>query len=109
MNHSQHKRDLELYNSFMRAAGEGDRSQKPSDTKKLLSSMGITASAGFGPTTGSEASKQTFIGNFNKVLSLKDALSGMASTVGQRAGGFQTRQSPSKLQTGDYAGNSSTS
>ena len=57
MNHSQHKRDLELYNSFMRAAGEGDRSQKPSDTKKLLSSMGITASAGFGPTTGSEASK----------------------------------------------------
>lgn len=83
MNHSQHKRDLELYNSFMRAAGEGDRSQKPSDTKKLLSSMGINTSANFGgATTGSEASKQTFIGNFNKVLSLKDALSGMASTVG---------------------------
>lgn len=81
MNHSQHKRDLELYNSFMRAAGEGDRSQKPSDTKKLLTSMGINTSANFGATTGSEASN-TFIGNFNKVLSLKDALSGMASTVG---------------------------
>jgi len=50
--------------------------------------MGIATSANFAATAGSETSKQTFIGNFNKVMSLKDALGGITSTMGQRAGAF---------------------
>jgi len=88
MNFSQHKRDLQLYNSFISAAGAHDRDMKPDQTKELLSSMGIATSANFAATAGSETSKETFIGNFNKVMSLKDALGGITSTMGQRAGAF---------------------